>query len=59
MIKLELTLDETNALLGLMDAGVKSLGLQSATNAAVLFKKIQDAAKESNSEQSEEIKEAA
>lgn len=60
MIKIEFSIDELNALIGLMDAGVKTLGLSSATNAAILLKKIQDAAQENKPIQDvEEIKDAA
>jgi predicted DNA-binding transcriptional regulator YafY len=44
-MKLELTEDEAQALVGLMDLGVKSGGLQVAAAAAVLLQKIQAARK--------------
>ncbi len=43
MPQIDLTIDETNALLNLMDAGLKSLGLQSAIPTAVILQKIQNA----------------
>lgn len=47
MINLSLSEQEMNALISLMDAGVKSLGLQSATAAAVLVQKIEEARRNS------------
>lgn len=37
---IELTREEAQALLGLIDAGVKQLGLNAATAAAVILQKI-------------------
>lgn len=63
MIKIDFTQEELNALIGLMDAGVKTLGLAAATNAAVLLQKIQSAAqsqiKQDDVVDAEEVKEAA
>lgn len=47
MIKLELTDAETQALLGLLDAGVRQTGLRAAKDAAVLTMKIEEAVKAS------------
>jgi len=44
-VTLTLNEQEVNALVGLMDAGVKALGLQSAMAAAVLAQKIEEARK--------------
>lgn len=44
-VTLTLNEQEVNALVGLMDAGVKALGLQSAMAAAVLAQKIDEARK--------------
>ena len=46
MTRLELDANEVKALLELMDAGVKAVGLRGVTNAAYLLAKIEDAAKE-------------
>lgn len=62
MIDIKFTQEELNALIGLMDAGVKTLGLASATNAAVLLQKIQSAAQAQKPAEvldAEEVKEAA
>lgn len=63
MIKIEFTQEELNALIALMDSGVKSIGLAAATNAAVLLQKIQTAAqsqiKTDDVVDAEEVKEAA
>lgn len=45
MIKIELTKEEMQALVGLIDMAVKSGGLQVANAALVLIKKIEDSAK--------------
>lgn len=45
MVTLSLNDQELNALVTLLDAGVKSLGLQSATAAAVLAQRIEEARK--------------
>jgi hypothetical protein len=44
-MKLELTDDEAQALVGLMDLGVKSGGLKVAAAAAVILQKLQAARK--------------
>ena len=44
MIKLELTEQETQALAGLLDAGVKAVGLRSVKDAASLLHKLEIAA---------------
>jgi len=46
MTRLELNADEVKALLELMDAGVKAVGLRGVTNAAYLLAKIEVASKE-------------
>ena len=43
MIVLELTEQEAQALAGLMDAGVKSLGLRAVKDAATLLEKMEAA----------------
>lgn len=43
-MKIELNEAEVNALLALLNAGVRSIGLQSVKSAAVLLAKIEDAA---------------
>ena len=43
MIKLELTFEETQALAGLLDAGVKAIGLRAVKNAASLLDKLEAA----------------
>ena len=48
MIKLELTQDELTALAGIMDAGVKALGLASVKQAASLLAKLEAAVAEAN-----------
>jgi hypothetical protein len=48
MIKIELTQDELTALAGLMDAGVKSAGLQGVKAAASILAKLEDAVKAAN-----------
>lgn len=45
-MKLDLTIQEANILLNLIDAAVRSLGLKSAAEAVIILKKIEDAAKE-------------
>lgn len=44
MIKLELTNDELQALVGLLDAGVKAVGLRGVKEAAALITKLEEAA---------------
>lgn len=44
MIKIELTNDELQALVGLLDAGVKTVGLRGVKEAAVLVTKLEEAA---------------
>jgi hypothetical protein len=48
MIKIELTQDELSALAGLIDAGVKTLGLASVKQAASLLAKLEQAVAEAN-----------
>ena len=43
MIKLELTEQETQALAGLLDAGVKAVGLRAVKDAASLLEKLEEA----------------
>ena len=43
---IKLTSEEINALLNLMDAGVKQLGLSACNNAAALLQKIEAAEEE-------------
>lgn len=43
MIKLELTEHEVQALAGLLDAGVKAVGLRAVKDAASLLQKLEDA----------------
>ena len=43
MIKLELTEQETQALAGLLDAGVKAIGLRAVKDAASLLHKLETA----------------
>ena len=45
-ITVELTEQEAQALLNLMDAGLRQVGLNAAANAALLARKIQDAAQQ-------------
>ena len=45
MLKIELTAEEAQALVNLIDAAVRATGLNNATAAAILFAKIQDATK--------------
>ena len=51
MIKLELTEDEAQALAGLLDAAVKSLGLRAVKDAAVLMDKLEQAVQAGKDEQ--------
>lgn len=46
MIKLEMTLDEANALATLIDMAVKAGGIKVAGAAAALMQKLEDAAKD-------------
>ena len=46
MIKLELTPDEIQALAGLLDAGVKAVGLRAVKDAASLLEKLETATQE-------------
>lgn len=52
-MKLELTNAEANALANLLDLAVKAGGIRVATDAAVLMKKLEDAAKAASSEEAE------
>lgn len=61
-IKIEFSQDELNALVALMDAGVKAVGLASVNNAAVLLQKLQAAAQAQapkTHDVAEEVREAA
>ena len=49
MIKLHLTPDELQALAGLLDAGVKALGLRAVKEAASLLVKLEAAAQQKDS----------
>lgn len=49
MTKLELTDQELQALAGLMDAGVKALGLRAVKEAASLLIKLEEATQEKES----------
>ena len=53
MIKFELTQDELTALAGLIDAGVKTLGLASVKQAASLLTKLEAAVAEANAKPQE------
>lgn len=44
MIKIELTNDELQALVGLLDAGVKAVGLRGVKEASALLAKLEEAA---------------
>ena len=44
MIKLELSQDELQALVGLLDAGVKTVGLRGVKEASALLAKLEEAA---------------
>lgn len=46
MIKLEMTIDEANALAALIDLAVKAGGIKVAGAAAALMQKLEDAAKD-------------
>jgi hypothetical protein len=50
MIKIELTETELQALAGLLDAGVKTLGLRAVKDAASLLAKLEAAAQTENKE---------
>lgn len=50
MIKIELTQEELSALVGLLDAGVKTVGLRAAKEAAVLVDKLEAAAQAAQAE---------
>jgi hypothetical protein len=49
MIKIELTQEELQALAGLLDAGVKALGLRAVKEAATLLDKLEAAAQKKDS----------
>lgn len=51
MIKLELTLEEANALANLLDLAVKSGGIRVAGAAANFMQRLEDAAKEDNKQE--------
>lgn len=50
MIKLELTEQEIQALAGLLDAGVKAVGLRAVKDAASLLEKLEQATQQRESE---------
>ena len=50
MITLKLTEQETQALAGLLDAGVKAIGLRAVKDAATLIEKLEAAVQEQNDE---------
>ena len=52
-ITIEFTLDEIQALAGLIDAGVKATGIQSVKAAAVLIAKLEAAVAEANAKPQE------
>ncbi len=54
MIKIELTQDELTAMAGLMDAGIKSLGLSAVKTAASLLEKLEAAVAEANAPKPEQ-----
>lgn len=49
-MKIELTIDEANALANLIDLAVKAGGVRVAQPASVLMQKLEDAAKNESSE---------
>lgn len=49
-MKIELTIDEANALLSLIDIAVKAAGLQVAPVALAMAQKLKDAAEKKDSE---------
>lgn len=49
-MKLELTIDEANALIGLIDIAVKTGGLQVAPTALAMVQKLKEAAEKKDSE---------
>jgi len=50
MITLELTETELQSLAGLLDAGVKTVGLRAVKDAAILLEKIENATTTTNEE---------
>ena len=50
-VKLELTQEETQALAGLLDAGVKSVGLRAVKDAASLLEKLEAATQEESDDE--------
>jgi hypothetical protein len=54
MIKIELTQDELTALAGLMDAGVKTTGLQGVKAAASILAKLETAVAGANAKPEQE-----
>lgn len=46
MVRLELTEQQLQALAGLLDAGVKAIGLRAVKDAAVILKKLEMATQE-------------
>jgi len=51
MHKLELTAHELQALAGLLDAGVKAVGLRAVKDAATLLEKLEAATKDQKNEE--------
>ena len=49
-MKVEFTIEEANALIGLLDLAVKAGGLQVAHNAVVMMQKLKDAAEKKDVE---------
>lgn len=49
-MKIELTIDEANALINLIDIAVKAGGLQVALNAVAMVQKLKDAAEKKDVE---------
>jgi hypothetical protein len=54
MIKIELTNDELQALVGLVDSGVKTLGLAAVKSAAALLVKLEAAVVKANEQKEDE-----
>jgi S-adenosylmethionine:tRNA-ribosyltransferase-isomerase (queuine synthetase) len=53
MIKLEMTMEEANALANLIDLAVKAGGVRVAAAGATFMQRLEDAAKTTNPEQKE------
>ena len=54
MIKIELTSEELQSLVGLVDSGVKTLGLAAVKSAAALLVKLESAVAEANEQKEPE-----